>query len=106
MSRSRLATVATAIAFLHFVVYSMTLVWGHAIGLQGEEPFVIKSIFAVLGTPLMHLLWLSPDFLGGRWWGDDSNLIIALAVSNSMLWGVGGTVIWGKLREGRLPKAA
>ena len=55
---------------------------------------VLGLVLSVLGAPLMFLLYLPTSTLGTstRWWGDDVNLLVALAVSNSFLWGC--VVVW------------
>jgi hypothetical protein len=59
-------------------------------GKDVEAPLIGLILVHVLGFPLMYLLYLPPGVFGpwGRWWGDDSNFIIGLAVLNGLLWGV------------------
>ena len=53
-------------------------------------PLAWRVTALIVGTPLMHLLQLPPRVFApaGRWWGDDANLMIALAILNGLLWGV------------------
>lgn len=69
------------------------MLWGQVIatGDSGERvPPALQAVVMVLGTPLMHLLYLGPEAFavgGNRWWGDDSNFLLMLAAANSLIWG-------------------
>ena len=100
-TKARFLLVTLFVAILHAVVYISLFGMAFAIGDGGGKvPFVLQAALAVLGGPLMFLMYLPPsyfEFFGNRWWGDDSVFLIGLAVLNALLWGAG--IAW--LLQGR-----
>jgi hypothetical protein len=83
------------VALIHVLVYLR--LWGAAFGIaenHGIEPAVLIAALKILGFPVMLLLRLPPEVfaLHGRWWGDDSNFIVGLAILNGVLWGY--VLVW------------
>lgn len=86
-------TIVLGVSVAHLIV--CVLLFSVAFGLgdaQRQVPWLLTGALYVLSTPLMYLLYLGPDLLGGRWWGDDSTIIFALLIVNSLLWGT--AVAW------------
>jgi hypothetical protein len=77
--------VACAHVFIYITLWGVGFTMGDA---HRDIPGVLIFVLGALGTPLMFLLRLDPAFFAphGRWWGDDSNFIIGLAVMNGLLW--------------------
>jgi len=90
LTRSAIVAGAIAIAVVHTWVYVSVFGYVFAVGDSGQQvPPSLGILVNVLGAPLMFLLYLGPGVFGpwGRWWGDDSNLIVGLACLNGLLWG-------------------
>ncbi len=80
--------VFVAVCFAHLIIYLLAFSVEFAIGDAGTKPPILLSAFvAILSTPLMYLLEIPPTYFGYRWWGDDSNMLIGLALLNSGMWG-------------------
>jgi hypothetical protein len=78
------------IAVVHAAAYLTSFAVAFAIGDSGRAvPPYLQVLEAVVGAPLMYLLYLPPSTFGPtRWWGDDTNFIIGLAIINSLIWGM------------------
>lgn len=86
---------ALGVALVHVLVYLR--LWGMAFAIgenHGSEPLALVAALKILGFPVMLLLRLPPEVFAphGRWWGDDSNFIVGLAVVNGVLWGT--VLVW------------
>jgi hypothetical protein len=95
-------SVSLAIAAFHTLLLVGLLGGSIAAGDSGQQvPLTWHIAMNVLGTPLMHLLQLPPDLFApyGRWWGDDSNFMIGLAILNGLLWGSAVTWLIARWRE-------
>jgi hypothetical protein len=98
LTRPAIVTGAITIAVIHTWAYLSVFGYAFAIGDSGQQvPASLGILVNVLGAPLMFLLYLGPGVCGlwGRWWGDDSNLIIGLACLNGLLWGA--LLMWAAL---------
>jgi hypothetical protein len=102
-SRAVFLALSLAIAAIHTVLYVGLFGAAFAAGDAGQPiPFISKLAVPILGTPLMHVLRVPPMILApaGRWWGDDSNFIIGLAILNGLIWGfaIGWLIVRRKWR--------
>jgi hypothetical protein len=73
-----------------FAVYLGAWSVSFGIGDAGKAaPLAIDALVAVLGVPLMYVLYLGPSALGfvRAWLPDDAYLLVGLAALNSVLWG-------------------
>ncbi|NTU92067.1 MAG: hypothetical protein HGA60_09170 [Chlorobiaceae bacterium] len=83
----------TGISVLHWIVF--TILSGYTMGVgavTGSSSAWLETVTWVLGSPLIYLLKsdMSVFMVNGiRWWGDDSNLQLAMSVLNSAIWGTG-----------------
>jgi hypothetical protein len=91
--------VSWAVSFGHLIIYLATFFVVFAMNDAAVEPSeVLDALIAILGVPFMYLLELPVAYFGGRWWGDDSNLILALAVLNSLTWGFAVAFVYRRVK--------
>jgi len=96
----RFVMIMGIVAVLHFGIYFSLFSAAFGVGDAGHHvPSLLQIILGILGAPIMYLMWLPPQTfeLGhGRWWGDDSNFVIAMSLCNSAVWGaaVAALVAW------------
>ena len=98
-----------AIAAVHTAFYVGFLGAALAAGDAGQPvPRAWQATALLLGTPLMHLIQLPASIFApaGRWWGDDSNFVIVLAILNGLLWGATLTWLVAKWRSPVIESAA
>ena len=77
------------VSFGHLIIYLTTFSVIFAAGDAGMKvPFLPGALVAILSAPMMYLLEVPPMYFGGRWWGDDSNLLVGLAILNVATWGI------------------
>jgi hypothetical protein len=92
-----------AVCFAHLTIYLAAFSVEFAIGDAAMKPPILLSAFvAVLSAPLMYLLEIPPTYFGYRWWGDDSNMLIGLALLNSGTWGFVVAFFYKRITEKRL----
>ena len=83
--------VASVVAALHLAIWLALFRSAFAALDAGESVDLVQGLaLNVLGAPLMFVLYLPPTGVSTstRWWGDSTTAIVALAVLNSVLWGV------------------
>jgi hypothetical protein len=86
--RSLSPVLVLSISVVQLVIYTITFAVAFGFGDANiQAPWPLVALLAVLSAPLMYLMYLGPEVFGGRWWGDDSNLILGLAVLNALVWG-------------------
>ena|SRR5918992_763012 len=79
---------AAGVAAVHFLVFMASIAFSAYEG--GGRPVFAQTLMYVLAFPLIALLFLLPDNVGSRNWGEA--VFIGVAVLNSGLWGA--VVIW------------
>lgn len=81
-------SISQVLAYL--ICFSVAFGYGDA---GVAPPLLIRTATALLSAPLIYLMALPPTFFGNRWWGDDANFIVGLAIINSAVWGLAATLI-------------
>ena len=78
----------------YLICFSIAFGYGDA-GIT--PPLLLRVATALLSAPFMYLMALPPTFFGNRWWGDDANFIVGLAIINAAAWGLAATLVANRL---------
>lgn len=83
----------TGITVLHWIIFMILFGYSWGYGEVGSSsPAWLETATWIFGSPLIYLFKLDTSVFmvnGVKWWGDDSNLLLAVSVLNSAIWGTG-----------------